>query len=99
MAGSSARWILEKFVDEYQILTEFNKHLSPHIKHYDSSIYGYAIAEFTPEELTWEVYKINKTVYDKADDGRKISTKRDNRKSPAVYAKYDPNKIQLTINE
>ncbi len=38
------------------VLEAFN----PHIKHLHGSIYGYAIAEITPEHLDWYVYKIGK---------------------------------------
>lgn len=90
--------VLEKLIGgsstESEILSEFNKGISPHIKHYDSSINGYAIAEFTASELTWEVYKVDKRVCDEADDGSNIS-KRGANKHLAKTMKYDPNTITL----
>ena len=70
------------------------KRLSPHIEHFDSSINGYAIAEFTRDELKWNVYGINKKIYDKADDGRNISTNRAD-KELVQSATYNPNGISL----
>jgi alkaline phosphatase D len=65
-----------------------------YIQHYNSSINGYAIAEFTADELKWEVYAINKSHYDIADDGRNIS-KRGANKYLATTMKYDPSTITL----
>ena len=70
------------------------KRLSPHIEHFDSSINGYAIAEFTSDKLQWNVYAIDKKIYDKADDGRNISTKRA-KKELVQSATYSPNGISL----
>lgn len=75
------------------------KAASPHIKHFDSGINGYAIAEFTPDELKWSVYQVNKIAYDKVDDGhgsnvRNVSTNRV-QKQPVHSATYQPNGIQL----
>ncbi|MGB6295381.1 MAG: alkaline phosphatase D family protein [Rivularia sp. (in: cyanobacteria)] len=65
-----------------------------YIKHYDSSINGYAIAEFTADELKWEVYAVNKSDHRVADDGSNIS-KRGANKHLAKTMKYDPNTITL----
>ncbi|WP_019509126.1 alkaline phosphatase [Pleurocapsa sp. PCC 7319] len=75
-------------------IAELTKRFSPHIEHYDSSINGYAIAEFTPSEMRWEVFAINKSDYDVADDGRNIS-KRGARKHLAKSMKYYPDTITL----
>lgn len=76
------------------LTAELIKRHSPHIEHFDSSINGYAIAEFTRDELRWKVYAIDKTAYDKATDGRNLSKKGAN-KHLAQSAKYDPNTIKL----
>ena len=75
------------------------KAASPHIKHFDSGINGYAIAEFTADELKWSVYQVNKIAYEKLDDGhgsnvRNVSTNRV-QKQPVHSATYQPNGIQL----
>lgn len=70
------------------------KRLSPHIEHFDSSINGYAIAEFTKDKMQWYVYAIDKTVYDKVEDGRNLSTPRAEKKL-VQSATYNPNGIQL----
>lgn len=70
------------------------KAVSPHIEHFDSSINGYAIAEFTSDQMKWEVYAINKTIYDKAKDGRNLSTSRAEKKL-VQSATYNPNGISL----
>ena len=75
-------------------LAELTKRFSPHIEHYDSSINGYAIAEFTPSEMRWDVYAIDKSDYDVAEDGRNIS-KRGARKHLAKSMKYYPDTISL----
>ena len=75
-------------------LAELTKCFSPHIEHYDSSINGYAIAEFTPSEMRWDVYAIDKSDYDVADDGSRIS-KRGARKHLAKSMKYYPDTITL----
>ncbi len=67
---------------------------SPHIEHFDSGINGYAIAEFTPDKLTWCVYEVNTTEYDKLPDGRNVSSNRVKRKL-VQSATYNPNKIKL----
>ena len=80
---------------KHKMLTaELTKRHSPHIEHYDSSINGYAIAEFSESELRWEVYAINKSDFDVADDGRKIS-KPGVHKHLAKTMKYEPNGIKL----
>lgn len=61
--------------------------------------WGYAIAEFTPDELKWSVYRVNKIAYEKLDDGhgsnvRNVSTNRV-QKQPVHSATYQPNGIQL----
>lgn len=78
----------------HQATAALIKSLNSHIEHYDSSINGYAIAEFTPSEMSWEVYAINKSDYDIADDGRNIS-KRGARKHLAKSMKYYPDTITL----
>lgn len=83
---------------ESEMLSEFNKGMSPHIKHYDSTIYGYAIAQFTPNELTWEVYNVDKKACEEVD-GRDISKKGVNLKSCKVRAEYNPNNIELTVQD
>ena len=75
-------------------IAELTKRFSPHIEHYDSSINGYAIAEFTPSEMRWEVFAINKSDYDIAEDGRNIS-KKGARKHLAKTMKYYPDTITL----
>jgi alkaline phosphatase D len=75
-------------------LTAGLNRLNTYIKHYDSSINGYAIAEFTKSELIWKVYAINKSEHDVADDGRNISKKGVN-KHLAKTMKYDPSTITL----
>ena len=65
-----------------------------HIEHYNSSINGYAIAEFTASEMIWKVYAINKSDFDVADDGSKIS-KKGASKHLAKTMKYDPSTIKL----
>jgi alkaline phosphatase D len=60
------------------------KAFSPHIEHLEPRINGYAIAEFTPSELTWSVYHIDKTKND-ADAEKKL----------IQSVKYDPNTINL----
>lgn len=70
------------------------KRLSPHIEHFDSSVNGYAIAEFTKDKMQWYVYAIDKTIYDKTDDGRNLSTNRAEKKL-VQSATYNPNGIQL----
>lgn len=70
------------------------KSLSPHIEHYDSRVNGYAIAEFTPEQLTWKVYRVDRTDHDKIQ-GRNVSTNRA-KKELVQSVKYDPNGIKLT---
>ena len=75
-------------------IAEITKRYSSHIEHYDSSINGYAIAEFTPSEMRWSVYAIDKSDYDIADDGRNIS-KRGARKHLAKFMKYYPDTITL----
>lgn len=75
------------------------KGFSPHIEHFDSGVNGYAIAEFTPDELKWSVYQVNKTDYDKLDDGqgsnvRNVSTNRV-QKQLVQSATYQPNGIIL----
>ena len=70
------------------------KRLSPHIEHFDSSINGYAIAEFTSDKLKWNVYAIDKKIYDKADDGRNISTNRA-KKELVQSAIYSPDGISV----
>ena len=75
-------------------IAELTKRFSPHIEHYDSSINGYAIAEFTPSEMRWSVYAIDKSDYDIADDGRNIS-KKGARKHLAKSMKYYPDTITL----
>lgn len=75
------------------------KAASPHIKHFDSGINGYAIAEFTPDELKWSVYQVNKIAYEKLDDEngsnvRNVSTNRV-QKQLVHSATYQPNGIQL----
>lgn len=70
------------------------KRLSPHIEHFDSSVNGYAIAEFTKDKMQWYVYAIDKTIYDKTDDGRNLSTTRAEKKLVQA-ATYDPDGISL----
>ncbi|MDY7022577.1 MAG: alkaline phosphatase D family protein [Cyanobacteriota bacterium] len=70
------------------------KSLSPHIEHFDSRVNGYAIAEFTQTVLKWSVYRVNKTVYDKLDDGRNISTLRAE-KELVQSVTYNPDGISL----
>ncbi|MEM7590806.1 MAG: alkaline phosphatase D family protein [Cyanobacteria bacterium P01_A01_bin.83] len=70
------------------------KSLSPHIEHFDSSVNGYAIAEFTIDKMRWEVYAIDKTIYDKSDDGHNLSTNRAEKKL-VQSAIYDPDGIRL----
>lgn len=75
------------------------KGFSPHIEHFDSGVNGYAIAEFTPDELKWSVYHVNTTDYDKLDDGqgsnvRNVSTNRV-QKQLVQSATYQPNGISL----
>ncbi|MEM7712291.1 MAG: alkaline phosphatase D family protein [Cyanobacteria bacterium P01_A01_bin.68] len=77
----------------HQLTAGLNK-LNTYIKHYDSSINGYAIAEFTESELIWKVYAINKSDCDVADDGRNIS-KKGVHKHLAKTMKYDPSTITL----
>ena len=72
----------------------FIKRLSPHIEHFDSSVNGYAIAEFTRDEMRWQVYAIDRTIYDKTDDGRNLSTNRAEKKL-VQSATYDPDGISL----
>lgn len=71
------------------------KKLSPHIEHYDSRVNGYAIAEFTANELNWKVYRVDRTDHDKLEDGRNVSTTRA-KKELAQSVKYNPNGIQIT---
>ncbi|AFY58681.1 phosphodiesterase/alkaline phosphatase D [Rivularia sp. PCC 7116] len=75
-------------------LTAGLNRFNTYIKHYDSSINGYAIAEFTSSELIWKVYAINKSDCDVADDGSTISKKGVN-KHLAKTMKYDPSTINL----
>ncbi len=70
------------------------KRLSPHIEHFDSSVNGYAIAEFTKDKMQWYVYAIDKTIYDKAEDGRNLSTNRAEKKL-VQSASYNPDGINL----
>lgn len=70
------------------------KRFSPHIEHFDSSVNGYAIAEFTKEKMRWYVYAIDKTIYDKTDGGRNLSTNRAEKKL-VQSATYDPDGISL----
>ena len=68
------------------------KKLSLHIEHYDSWVNGYAIAQFTPDELNWKVYWVDRTDHDKFEDGRNVSTTRA-KKELAQSVKYKPNGI------
>jgi alkaline phosphatase D len=87
--------VVEDKVSVHKAVTgNFIKRLSPHIEHFDSSVNGYAIAEFTKEKLQWYVYAINKTVYEKADDGRNLSTNRAEKKL-VQSATYNPDGIRL----
>ncbi|MUG92207.1 hypothetical protein F7734_06935 [Scytonema sp. UIC 10036] len=70
------------------------KSLSPHIEHYDSRVNGYAIAEFTADELNWKVYRVDRTDHDKLE-GRNVSTARA-KKELVQSVKYNPNGIELT---
>ncbi|MGB3401517.1 MAG: alkaline phosphatase D family protein [Microcoleaceae cyanobacterium] len=60
------------------------KAFSPHIEHLEPRINGYAVAEFTPNELTWSVYDIDKTKDDKDAEQKLVQS-----------VKYDPNTINL----
>ncbi|MEM8722240.1 MAG: hypothetical protein AAGE84_23590 [Cyanobacteria bacterium P01_G01_bin.39] len=44
--------------------------------------------------MTWEVYEVDKKVYDKVDDGRNLSTKRAEKKL-VQSATYNPDGICL----
>lgn len=61
------------------------KSLSPHLEHFDSEINGYAIAEFTLDELTWSVYHIGKTKPDNTGGEKEL----------IQSVKYDPESINL----
>ena len=78
----------------HQATAALIKFSNSHIEHYDSSINGYAIAEFTPSEMVWKVFAINKSDYAIADDGRNIS-KKGARKHLAKSMKYHPDTITL----
>lgn len=60
------------------------KAFSPHIEHLDPHVNGYAVAEFTPDDMTWTVYNIDKT---KSDP--------DGKKEKVQAMKYDPKGIKL----
>lgn len=70
------------------------KSLSPHIEHYDSRVNGYAIAQFTANELNWKVYRVDRTDHDKRQ-GRNLSTERA-KKELVQSVNYNPNGIKLT---
>lgn len=77
-----------------QVTSNIMKSFSPHIEHFDSQMNGYAIAEFSENELEWKVFHIDKTVYDKADGGNNISTRRTEKKL-IQSVKYNPDNINL----
>ena len=70
---------------------------NPHIKHVDSEINGYAIATFKKDDMTWEVYSIDKSAYE-GPEGSGVSTRGVEAKK-VVTATYDPSKINLTIDD
>ena len=70
------------------------KSMSPHIEHFDSRVNGYAIAQFTREQMSWSVYRIDRTNYKKLDDGRNVSTE-ETEKELVQSATYNPNGIKL----
>ncbi len=65
-----------------------------HIQDIDPEVSGYAIAEFTEHQLTWKVYRVDKTRYETLDDGRDVSAK-DAPIELCKTATYDPTLIDL----
>ncbi len=70
---------------------------NPHIKHINSEINGYAIATFTEDEMTWDVYSVDKSAYE-GPEGSEVSTRGVEAKK-VVTAAYDPSTINLTIDD
>lgn len=74
---------------------------NPHIKDVDSSVNGYAIATFTPDDMTWEVYGVDKSAYEDSDQSASNGAGRQKVSTSGVEAKrvrsvrYDPSQINL----
>ncbi|MBE9064077.1 alkaline phosphatase [cf. Phormidesmis sp. LEGE 11477] len=75
---------------------------NPQIKDINSEVNGYAIATFTPTDMTWEVFGVDKSAYKEteqtATDGsivtQEVSTS-DVEAETVRFVRYDPSKINL----